>query len=77
MPALPGWYAEGRLLRAPFWRLARIAARAFLAARSGSVAVEYGVIAALVSTAIVAGLGTIAGPLGQLIAEIATRVASD
>lgn len=47
-----------------------IRARELLGERRGSVAVEYGVIAGLVATAIVVSLGTISGPLGELIADL-------
>lgn len=55
------------------WRIAN-AVRGFVAERTGSVAVEYTVIAGLVSTAIVVSLGTIAGPLGQILADLGERL---
>ncbi|KQT54007.1 MULTISPECIES: Flp family type IVb pilin [unclassified Aureimonas] len=47
--------------------------RVFAKARSGSVAIEYSVIAGLVGTAIVASLGLIAEPLGQMLVRLGSN----
>lgn len=49
------------------------AIRKFLNCRSGATAVEYGLIAAIISVALIAGFGTVANNLSSLLTTIAGK----
>lgn len=48
--------------------------KAFLTDINGATAIEYGLLAALISTAIIAGVGAVGGNLGNLFNGVANRI---
>ena len=50
--------------------------KAFMADESGATAIEYGLIAALVSVAAIAALGAMGNSLGQMFNKVASELGS-
>ncbi|MBO9125906.1 MULTISPECIES: Flp family type IVb pilin [unclassified Rhizobium] len=50
--------------------------KAFVTDRNGATAIEYGLIAALVATAIITGVGAVSGQLNNIFTIIANHIPS-
>jgi pilus assembly protein Flp/PilA len=50
--------------------------KAFVADRNGATAIEYGLIAALIATALITGVGAVSGQLNNVFTIIASKIPS-
>ncbi|MBB3966239.1 MULTISPECIES: Flp family type IVb pilin [Rhizobium] len=48
--------------------------KAFVADRNGATAIEYGLIAALIATALITGVGAVSGQLNNIFTTIANQI---